>query len=205
MKSFSSIGRIATPLALSLFGIVLLSGCADAPQPVHYVDPNAQGQINGTGIESQDVNAAAAQAAQSIINIPEIAQASKPPIILISDVTNKSSSPIDTSLYTSVLRDSLLNNTGGKVRFIDRSAAEQNQKEAQLAQDGQVQGGDNRLALSYDYVLTAELQGIAMASSQGQSDYFRIAFKLISRKNDLLVWTNAYQIKKEGAESAVYR
>ena len=209
MKLLSSTGRIAVPtavpIAISLFGIVLLAGCADSPQPAHYVDPNAQGQINGTGIESQDVNAAAAQAAQSIINIPEIAQASKPPIILISDVTNKSSSPIDTSLYTSVLRDSLLNNTGGKVRFIDRSAAEQNQKEAQLAQDGQVQGGDNRLALSYDYVLTAELQGIAMASSQGQSDYFRIAFKLISRKNDLLVWTNAYQIKKEGAESAVYR
>jgi PBP1b-binding outer membrane lipoprotein LpoB len=199
MKAFS-----LSLLSLSA-GLLLLAGCATEQPSVHYVDPNSQGKVAGTGIESQDVNAAAAQAAQSIINLQEIANAPTPPIIIIDKVLNKSSSPMDTSLYTSVLRDTLLNNAGGKVRFIDRSAAELNQKEQQLSEDGAVQGGAKRAALSYDYVLTAELQGIGMASSQGQSDYFRFTFKLISRKTDLLLWTNSYQIKKEGAESAVYR
>ncbi|MDE1171871.1 MAG: hypothetical protein PW734_11815 [Verrucomicrobium sp.] len=183
--------------------LLLLAGCS---QPnVHYVDPNAQGTIAGTGIESQDINAAAAQAAQSIVNIPQIAAASKAPIIMITPVVNKSSSPIDTSLYTSILRDSLLNNSGGKVRFVDRSNMAVNEKEDQMASSGEVQSQGKRSASSYDYVLTAELQGIGMASSQGQSDYFRVAFKLIDRRSDILLWTNAYQIKKEGKESAVYR
>jgi len=196
MKSIFPVGVLA--------GVVVLAGCSSQPN-VRYVDPNSQGAIAGTGIESQDVNAAAAQAAQSIINLPQIAQASKPPIIIIDKVLNKSSSPIDTSLYTSILRDSLLNNSGGRVRFIDRSAAEMNTKEQEMNSEGVVHGGGGRAALSYDYVLTAELQGIGMANSQGQSDYFRISFKLIDRRTDLLLWTNAYQIKKEGAESAVYR
>lgn len=189
---------------LSAAALTLLAGCSGGPS-ASYVDPNAQGAVAGTGIESQDVNAAALQAAQSIINIPQIAQAKQPPLIIITPVQNKSSSPIDTSLYTSVLRDTLLNNTGGKVRFIDRTNAAFNQREQQMLESGEVTGADgNRAALTFNYILTAELQGIAMNSPQGQSDYFRISFKLIN-KNDELLWTNAYQIKKEGKDSAVYR
>lgn len=194
------------PLFSAAFLAFFLAGCASQPT-VHYVDPNAQGTVAGTGIESQDINAAAAKAAQSIVNVPEIAHASQPPVILVTPVANKSSSPIDTSLYTSVLRDALLNGSGGKVRFIDRSNMAVNQKEQQMTDAGEVQSGSQgaRSAMSYDYVLTAELQGIGMNSSQGQSDYFRITFKLINRKTDLLVWTDSSQIKKEGTESAVYR
>ncbi len=186
--------------------LLFLAGCGSEPN-VRYVDPNAQGTVASTGIESQDVNAAALQAAQSIVNVPEIAHALTPPTIIITPVLNKSSSPIDTSLYTSILRDTLLNNSGGKVQFIDRTNAAVNEKEQQMADAGTVQQSPqgDRTALSYDYILTAELQGIGMASAQGQSDYFRISFKLIARKTDLLIWTNAYQIKKEGKESAVYR
>ena len=190
--------------SLAFASVALLSGCGD-DQNVRYVDPNAQGAVASTGIESQDVNAAVLQAAQSIVNVPEIAHALTPPVVIITPVLNKSSSPIDTSLYTSILRDTLLNNTGGKVRFIDRTNSAFNEKEQQMADSGSVQQNGDRNAMSYDYILTAELQGIGMASSQGQSDYFRIAFKLIARKTDLLIWTNAYQIKKEGKESAVYR
>ncbi|SDU16412.1 Outer membrane lipoprotein LpoB, binds and activates PBP1b [Verrucomicrobium sp. GAS474] len=196
--------KVLTGAAALALGTLFLSGCG-SDQNVRYVDPNAQGAVASTGIESQDINAAALQAAQSIINVPEIAHALTPPVIIITPVLNKSSSPIDTSLYTSILRDTLLNNTGGKVKFLDRTNAAFNEKEQQMADAGSVQQNGDRNALSYDYILTAELQGIGMASTQGQSDYFRISFKLISRKTDLLIWSNPYQIKKEGKESAVYR
>lgn len=203
---FAPNSRYFTLPLLSVATLALLVGCASEPKRPSYVDPNAQGAVAGTGIESQDINAAAMQAAQSIVNIPAIAQAAQPPIVIITAVQNKSSSPIDTSLYTSVLRDTLLNNTGGKVRFIDRTTAGFNQREQQMLESGEVGGpaATNRSALTYNYILTAELQGIAMTSAQGQSDYFRISFKLIN-KNDELLWTNAYQIKKEGKENAVYR
>ncbi|HEY8966819.1 MAG TPA: hypothetical protein VIM58_10265 [Candidatus Methylacidiphilales bacterium] len=194
------------PLVLAALGAaaLLAAGCSE-DKNVRYVDPNAQGTVASTGIESQDINAAALQAAQSIVNVPEIAHALTPPVIIITPVVNKSSSPIDTSLYTSILRDTLLNNSGGKVRFLDRTNAAFNEKEQEMANAGSVQGRGDRDAMSYDYILTAELQGIGMASAEGQSDYFRISFKLIARKTDLLIWSNPYQIKKEGKESAVYR
>jgi penicillin-binding protein activator len=184
--------------------------CADPTKPaVSYVDPGSQGKVAGTGIESQDVTAAANQAAQSILNVPEIARAAQPPIIMITAVQNKSSSPVDTSLYTSILRDTLIANAGSKMRFLDRSQASTNQREQEMIDSGEVAGAGvpaaDRQAATYDYILTAELQGIGMASGQGQSDYFRIAFKLVDRRTDLVPWTNAYQIKKEGRDSAVYR
>lgn len=189
---------------------LVLWNCADPNKSsVSYVDPGAQGKVAGTGIESQDVTAAANQAAQSILNVPEIARAAQPPVIMITAVQNKSSSPVDTSLYTSILRDTLIANAGSKMRFLDRSQAGTNQREQEMIESGEVKGAGvpaaDRQAATYDYILTAELQGIGMASGQGQSDYFRIAFKLVDRRTDLVPWTNAYQIKKEGKDSAVYR
>lgn len=203
MKSVTS--RLFHLSLLSATTLTLLAACSSEPHKAQYVDPNAQGNVAGTGIESQDVTAASLKAAQSIVTIPAIAQASQAPIIIIYPVQNKSASPVDTSLYTSILRDTLLANTGGKVRFLDRTTAGMNQREQEMANAGEVSGpGSGRSALTYNYILTAELQGIGMNSAQGQSDYFRIAFKLIN-KNDELIWTDAYQIKKEGRDSAVYR
>ncbi len=190
---------------LAITSVVVLSGCASDHDHVRYVDPNTQGRIAGTGIESQDINAAAQQAAQSIVNLPQIANVSRPPVIMVTPVTNRSSTPIDTSLYTSELRDTLLANAGGRVRFIERDVSAMNQHEQEMINSGEVVGQGDRGALAYDYILTAEIQGISMASGEGQSDYFRVAFKLKDRRTDELVWSNVYQIKKEGRESAVYR
>ncbi|MFH1067628.1 MAG: penicillin-binding protein activator LpoB [bacterium] len=193
----------------SLLALFLVS-CASAPQPaVSYVEPGAQGSVAGTGIESQDIAAASQKAAQSILGIPAITQASTPPTVLITPVANRSSSPVDTTLYTTKLRGTLMQYANGKVRFLARDAsAAANEREQALREAGQVQGGGTaetgRSAATYDYILTAELQGISAASSKGQSDYFLVAFKLVDF-NDMLIWENQYEIKKEGRESAVYR
>ena len=194
---------------LSIVSLCFLAGCASAPQPASYVDPGSQGQVAGTGVESQDIASAAQKAAQSILNIPAIAQATTPPTCLVSPVTNRSASPIDTNLYTTKLRGILMQNARGKVRFLARDvSASLNEREQKLREAGAVQpgatGADGRVAATYDYILTAELQGISTATSKGQSEYFLVAFKLVDF-NDMLVWESQYEIKKEGRESGVYR
>lgn len=198
------------PFFFSLLPLTFLAACASAPEPsVRYVDPGAQGRIQTTGIESQDIAAAAQSAAESILNIPQITQAKKPPIIIITPVTNRSSSPIDTNLYTTKLRGTLMQYTSGKVQFLARDAsAKTNEREQQLRESGAVSSGgtatSGRVGATYDYLLTAELQGISTASREGASDYFLISFKLVDYR-DLLLWENQYEIKKEGRESGVYR
>jgi PBP1b-binding outer membrane lipoprotein LpoB len=195
-------------LLIASAGALLIAACS-SDHTVRYVDPGQQGAIAGTGIESQDVAAAAQKAAQSIVNLPAITAAAKPPVIIITPVTNRSASPVDATLYTAKLRGALMQYGGGQVRFLARDASwNTNQQEQGLRQSGAVAGGgtaDNgRKGATYDYLLTAELQGISTATSRGQSDYFLIAFKLVDYQ-DLLVWESQYEIKKEGKEAGVYR
>jgi len=192
---------------LAAIGLALaIAGCATAPQPrVKYVNPGAQGGAAGTGIESQDIGAAAQKAATSILALPKIAQAETPPTILITPVANRSASPVDTELYTVKLRGILMQYSSDKVRFLARDVGwDTNKNEQQLRKEGEVQPGAAREAATYDYILTAELRGISSSSGKGRSEYFLIAFKLVDM-NDVLLWEDQYEIKKQGHDNAVYR
>ena len=185
--------------------VVLLAGCKTPQKQVKYIDPSSPGGAAGTGIESQDIGAAAQKAAQSILNLPQIAQAATPPICLITPVTNRSSSPVDTDLYTVKLRGILMQYSGGKVRFLARDAGwGANKTEVDLRKAGEVQPGAARNAATYDYLLTAELRGISGANASGRTEYFLVAFKLVDF-NDMLVWENQYEVKKVGKENTIYR
>ena len=130
--------------SLAVIGLALVvAGCATAPQPsVKYVNPGAQGSIAGTGIESQDIGAAAQKAATSILALPQIVKADKPPTILITPVNNRSASPIDTDLYTTKMRGILMQYSSDKVRFLARDVGwNTNNYEEQLRKQGAVQPG----------------------------------------------------------------
>ncbi len=183
------------------------SGCASpSPKPgVQYVDPATAGTLGGTGLESQDIVAAANKAAASIVTLPQIAQATTPPIVLITPVINRSAAPVDTELYTTKLRGILMSYAPDKVRFLARDVGfETSKREEQLRSQGEVRAGRPRSAHTYDYILTAEVRGISAASNVAQSDYFLVAFKLVDY-DDLLVWETQYEVKKEGRYHRIYR
>ena len=184
---------------------VILAGCSTEKPNVKYVDPGTPGARAGTGIESQDIGAAAQKAAQSIVNLPQIAQSPTPPTVIITPVTNRSASPVDTELYTVKLRGILMQYATSKVRFLARDTGwNVNNNEMALRQKGEVQQGAARNAATYDFILTAELRGISASSKEGRSEYFLVAFKLVDM-NDVLVWENQYEIKKQGNDHTIYR
>lgn len=187
-------------------GVAVITGCSTPEKPnVKYIDPGSPGSKAGTGIESQDIGAAAQKAAESIVNLPQIAQASTPPTVLITPVVNRSAAPIDTELYTVKLRGILMQYDTNKVRFLDRDVGwNVNNNETALRQRGEVQQGPARNAATYDYILTAEVRGISASSGAGRSEYFLVAFKLVDM-NDVLVWENQYEIKKQGNDHTIYR
>lgn len=187
---------------------LLLTACSSrSPKPkVQYVDPATAGRYGGTGIESQDIVAAANKAAAAIVTLPQVTQASAPPVILITPVANRSSSPIDTDIYTTKLRGILMSYAPDKVRFLARDVGtEVNLREQELRESGQVRAGSQpRHAHTYDYILTAEVRGISAAGNKARSEYFLVAFKLVDF-DDLLLWENQYEIKKEGTVNRIYR
>ena len=187
--------------------VILAVGCSTPKKPsVRYVDPGAPGAQAGTGIESQDIGAAAQKAAVSILNLPQIAQAATPPTVIITPVTNHSASPVDTELYTVKMRGILMQYSGSKVRFLARDASwnVNNNEQAMRQRNEVVPGAAPRQAATYDYILTAEVRGISASTESGRSEYFLVAFKLVDF-NDMLVWENQYEIKKQGNDHTIYR
>lgn len=70
---------------LGLGAACVVAGCSSTPEPaVRYVEPGAAGSVAGTGVESQDIAAAARRAAQSFLTLDRIANAPEPPVILIA-------------------------------------------------------------------------------------------------------------------------
>ncbi len=186
-------------------GLVMLCGCASPDHGAKYIDPGARGKVAGTGIESQDISAAAQKAAQSILALPVIAQASQAPTIIITPVSNRSATPVDTELYTVKLRGILMQYGSSKVRFLARDVGWNVSKtEEQLRAAGDVQPGAVRKAATYDYILTAEVRGLSAAAPGGRSEYYLVALKLVDF-HDILVWESQYEVKKEGRDNIIYR
>jgi hypothetical protein len=102
--------RVVAPVVLALF----LSACGGTPAG----PPLPQTDATGEPIqEADDVAIAGQMAAHAIIEQPEIAGATKPPMVRFKGVTSDLATPVDTEPYTDLLRDRLLLITREKLRF----------------------------------------------------------------------------------------
>lgn len=188
-----------------LCSALLLAGCAEKPD-VSYVDPGAQGGVAGTGIESQDLIAVTDKMVRAILSTPAIANASKPPTIILLPVENTTRFPIDKDIFLTRIKAELGAKAQGKVIFLARDRTEAILKEKELQAKGTVsqRGGDVKMT-GGDYMLTGELSGISQSNSKGQSDYVLYTFRLIDAKTGQELWQDYSEIKKEGSDSSVYR
>ncbi|MDZ4816358.1 MAG: penicillin-binding protein activator LpoB [Verrucomicrobiota bacterium] len=195
-----------TPLLIVCSGL-FIAGCATSNKPnVRYVDPQAQGSVAGTGIESQDLIQVTDKMARAISATPKIAYADRAPTIVLLPVENTTRFPIDKDIFIKRIKAQLATKLDGKVVFVARDRIEAVQTERELKADGKVtSSGSNRKMTGADYFLTGELSGLSQANSRGNSDYVLYTFRLIDAVTSNQVWEDFVEIKKEGQDSGVYR
>jgi len=192
----------------SLLGL-LLTGCAsDQPQASRpkYVDPTAQGEIAGTGIESQDLIAATDKMVRKILETPQM-QASKghTPIIALLPVENRTRFAIDKEIFTARMKALLNEKANGQMTFIARDRIDSIKKEKELKSSGEVTQGEKRKLYGADYFLTGEISGLSTTNNQGKSDYMLFTFRLIDSETSAELWEGYHELKKEGSEDVIYR
>lgn len=199
-------------IMLITLGVISMSiGCAKGVKnpsgiPVTELRPDERGFIAGLGIESYDIVTMADRMARSIIGIPQIVNASRPPRIVLQPMINESRFPINKDLLLTRLETLLIERAQGKVIFLARDRWEALQKEAQLKQQGIV--SSEGIIADYkgaDYFLTGKIQGMSTKSSEGISDYLFIVFQLIDTRTSEIIWAGSYEVKRQGLEDAVYR
>ena len=201
---------IAVAAAVTAF----LAGCASegVKNPngvaVTQMNPDEQGFVAGTGVESQDLVTVTDKMARSILAIPEIANAKSTPRIVLDPVLNNTRFPINKDIFISRIRIQLNQKAAGKVRFLDREMMKTLENERALKQSGQVTASSDPNVVEFrgaDYFLTGKLEGITTKTSSGVSDYILYSFRLTDARTSEIVWEDSSEIKKQGLEDAAYR
>ncbi|MCD6339890.1 MAG: penicillin-binding protein activator LpoB [Verrucomicrobia bacterium] len=202
--------RSAKTASLAIAGL-WLCGCASGVKnpsgvPVTELRPDERGFVAGTGIESQDVVRVADRMARSILNIPQIAHASRPPRIVLEPIVNETRFPINKGLFLTRIQTELTAKSQGKVIFLARDRMEALKREAEMKRRGEVQAeGPVAAFKGADYFLTGKLLGLSSRTSSGISDYVLYAFELIDARTSEIVWADQYEVKRQGLEDAAYR
>ncbi len=191
----------------------MISGCATGVKnpsgiPVTQMRPDEQGFVAGTGIESQDLVAVTDKMSRSILDIPQIANASSPPTVVLQPVDNQTRFPINKELFLTRIRAQLNSKTRGKVIFLARNQMTALENERNLKRQGQVTASADPNVQEFkgaDFFLTGALQGMSTRTAAGTSDYIHYDFHLIDVRTSAIVWEDWAEIKKQGLEDAAYR
>lgn len=120
-------------LYIVLGSILLLAGCAtpnyETVSKTKVISPDAQDNLGGTGIESDDVRTIATRMTSSLMSVPSIYAADGPVRIAISPVRNSTRFMIDTGIFTTRLRAEMNQISQGRVRFFGQGMAEDERSE----------------------------------------------------------------------------
>jgi len=206
----STIIKLVLPITTAAF----VSGCASSgvKNPsgtgVTQMRPDEAGFVGGTGVESQDLVAVTDKMARSVLAIPQIANAAKPPIVVLDPVDNQTRFPINKDIFLTRIRSELNSKCRGKVTFLARDRMAALEKERNLKREGAVtttSDANVQEFLGANYFLTGSLQGLSTRTSKGTSDYILYAFQLIDARTSAIVWEDNAEIKKQGLEDAAYR
>lgn len=201
------------PIGLATL-LALLSGCASSgvknPSGIGVTEmrPDEKGFVAGTGVESQDLVAVTDKMARSILDTPQIRNATVPPVVVLEPVVNETRFPINKEMFLTRIRVLLNSKAMGKVQFVARDRLAALERERTMKQAGQVTSTTDPNVVEFkggDYLLTGTLQGLSTRTSSGLSDYVLYTFQLIDARTTVIIWEDFAEIKKQGLEDAAYR
>ena len=187
-------------------GIILITGCSSTRVTEYRGDE--KGTIGGTGVESQDLIRVSDKIARGILSAPQIANATRPPVVVLDPVINDTRFPIRKDIFLERIQAQLISKAAGKVTFLARERLAALEREREMKRTGAVTTTSDPTLQEFkgaDYFLTGKLSGLSTHNSDGVSDYILYTFQLIDARTSVIVWGGDDEIKKQAQSDAVYR
>jgi uncharacterized protein (TIGR02722 family) len=194
--------RILGVIASVLF--LALSGCG--PQAFvngKYDDVNRANLMTDTWSES-DMQVVAQALVDSMVKHPAIASAKNPPLVMVTNLQNKTSEHIDTQSIMDMVRVSIMKS--GKVAFIDKEAREDIKSEYDYQNSGMVSDADKKgpgSQKSADFIVNGRLDSIVQEVGKDKTVYYKITLNLTNLKSSVIVWTDQKEIRKAFRKKSV--
>lgn len=188
---------------LLVFGIA--SGCAVKTKQTTYVDPDAYGAVEGTGIEARDVRTVVQDMSRGILSAQVITDFNGTPRIAVVDVKNRSRFLIDQGIFTTQITDILVQNAAGKLAVLNRDITEEIMAERERKRTGEADAYELTSMAGADFFLSGEVQSLSASDGANQSDYVVIRFQLTDAETGVVGWSNSFEMKKEGSWGVMYQ
>jgi uncharacterized protein (TIGR02722 family) len=189
---------------MSLSAILFASSCGPkAFVKGQYDDPQRENLMNDQWSET-DMQVAVKSMVTSMLGHDAIANAKKPPIVMVTNLQNKTSEHIDTQSVMDMIRVELTNS--GRVNFVDKEAREDISNEYGYQNSGMVSeetkkgpGGQ----IGADFIVNGRLDSIVQEVGKEKTVYYKLTLNLTNLKTGIIAWTNHKEIRKAYRKKSV--
>ncbi|HRK06167.1 MAG TPA: penicillin-binding protein activator LpoB [Pseudobdellovibrionaceae bacterium] len=203
-QRFMRSSLVVAMAVIALAGSSMLTGCGPkAFVRGEYEDPQEENNLNDLWSET-DMQKVVADLVASMINHNEIANAKRPPLVMITKLQNKTGEVIDTQNVMDMVRVEL--SRGGRVAFVNREAREDVAAEYEYQGSGMVseeskkgKGGQ----LGADFIIDGRLDSIVQQAGKDKTVYYKVTLQLTNLKTNVIAWTDYKQIRKKYRKQSV--
>jgi len=192
--------KLTAVLALSFAAFA--AGCAG--HSMERVNPSADDDVGGTGIDSADVIIATDRAAGDLG--PALLKSSQNDLVVApATIKNESIQPFNVGMLTDRMIDRLVHDCGARVRFLAREHIDEVVKERDAKRSGVYSPTEQKALLGAHYLLTGRITSLSKRVEGDRADYFVMSFRLVDAEDSHVVWSNQYEFKKVGDSGVQYQ
>jgi uncharacterized protein (TIGR02722 family) len=183
---------------VALFVFLILSSCG----PKAFVKGEYDEDVNRTNLlndqwSESDMQNAVRDLVASATGHYSISSAKRPPIVMVTQLQNKTSEHIDTQSVMDMVRVEL--SRGGRVAFVDKEAREDIKDEYEYQDSGMVNRETKKSAggqIGADFIINGRLDSIVQQAGKDKSVYYKITLNMTNLKSGIIVWSDYKQIRK---------
>ena len=184
--------------------LVFLSSCGEkAFVKGQYDDPQRENLMNDQWSET-DMQVSVKTMVESMVAHPSIANAKKMPIVMVTNLQNKTSEHIDTQSIMDMIRVDLTNS--GRVAFVDKEAREDIANEYDYQNSGMVSEETKKSAggqTGADFIVNGRLDSIVQEVGKEKTVYYKLTLNMTNLKTGVIAWTNYKEIRKAYKKKSV--
>lgn len=168
-----------------------------------YDDVERENLLNDSWSET-DMQNAVKDLVSSVVGHNSIANAKTPPVVMVTQLQNKTSEHIDTQNIMDMVRVELMRS--GKVEFIDKEARQDIKDEYDYQNSGIVSeetkkgpGGQT----GADFIINGRLDSIVQEVGKDKTVYYKITLNLTNLKTSKITWSDYKQIRKQFKKKSI--
>ncbi len=161
-----------------------------------YEDPSRQNLLDDKWSET-DMQVVVKNMVDSLVAHKSINTPKEQPIVMVTNLQNKTAEHIDTQSIMDMVRVELTNS--GKVAFVDKEARQDISNEYDYQNSGMVSNQTKKGAggqVGADFIINGRLDQTVKEVGKEKTVYYKVTLNLTNLKTGLIVWTNNKELRK---------